>query len=261
MPAILFPDINPIAISIGPIDIRWYSLAYFFGIIFGFMLLKFQVKRFKFEIEANELEDIVFYSVLGIVFGGRIGYMALYQFHTLLNNPLELFYVWEGGMSFHGGVIGFAIAIYLFTKRYKVDFLKLMDHIVCVVPLGIFLGRIANFINGELFGRVTNAPWGVIFPNGGILPRHPSQIYEAFSEGLLCFLIMQIVLYTTSSIEKKGRMTALFLILYSISRMICELFREPDAHIGFLVNYLTMGQILSAPLLIVGLVIWKKSRN
>lgn len=261
MPAILFPDINPIAISIGPIDIKWYSLAYFFGIVFGFLLLKFQVKHFKLKIATNELEDIVFYSVLGIVLGGRIGYMLLYQFHTLLSNPLELLYIWKGGMSFHGGLLGFAIAIYFFTKKYKVDFLNLMDHLVCVAPLGIVFGRIANFINGELFGRTTSVPWGVIFPHGDMLPRHPSAIYEAFSEGLLCFVILQIILYTTKSVEKKGKMTAMFLIFYSVSRIVCELFREPDAHIGYLINYLTMGQMLSMPLLIAGFIMWKRSRN
>ncbi len=249
-----FPNIDPVAIHLGKLGVRWYSLAYMAGILLGWWVIARENKRRPLEnLTKQALDDIVVWAVLGIVLGGRLGYVFFYKPEYYLHNPLEIFKVWEGGMSFHGGLIGTITAFYLFCRKYKIRFLSLMDLLSCAAPIGLFFGRIANFINGELFGRVTDAQIGMIFPNGGELPRHPSQLYEAGLEGLLLFIIMMLLLKKTDLRAKPGYLSGLFLILYGLARIVCEYFREPDAFLGFLYAGTTMGQLLSLPMIIIGL--------
>jgi phosphatidylglycerol:prolipoprotein diacylglycerol transferase len=195
------------------------------------------------------------YIILGIIIGGRLGYTVFYNPTYYLSHPLEILFTWQGGMSFHGGLIGAIIAIYLLCNKHKAIFFNIMDLIACAAPIGIFLGRIANFINGELYGRITDAPWGIVFPDGGNLPRHPSQLYEAFGEGLITFIILNIAAHKTKVLAKPGLISGIFLLLYSIARIIVENFREPDTHIGFITGGLTLGQLLSSIMLICGIYI------
>jgi phosphatidylglycerol:prolipoprotein diacylglycerol transferase len=207
------------------------------------------------------LDDWIMWAVLGIIIGGRLGYVLFYNFGYYISNPYQILAIWTGGMSFHGGLLGAIVSMFWFCKKYKIDFLKLTDILAVAAPIGLFFGRIANFINMELYGRVTTSKFGVIFPNAGSLPRHPSQLYEAFLEGLLSFVILVLLVKFTKVQDKKGLLSGLFLILYASSRIIVERFREPDEHIGFIFSYVTMGQILSLPLIVVGLVVIFRSRN
>ncbi len=250
--ALAYPEVDPIAISLGPIAIRWYSLAYIFGILAGWRYsrwLCFQAPR---QLRPIAMDDFIVWATLGIILGGRIGYVLFYNFTYFLYNPLEIFAVWQGGMSFHGGLIGVITAMVLFARKENVHFLTLADIVACATPIGLFFGRLANFINGELFGRVTTAEIGMVFPNGGPLPRHPSQLYEAGLEGITLFLILFLVA-RVGGLRRRGLTAGLFLVGYGLSRTIVELFREPDAHIGFLFGEVTMGQLLSLPMILIGL--------
>lgn len=257
-----FPNIDPVIVSFGIFSIRWYSLAYMAGILLGWWAIAKETAKKPLEnFNKSALDDMVMWAVFGIIFGGRLGYVLFYKPDYYLNHHKEILQVWEGGMSFHGGLVGTIIAFFLFCRKYKIKFLAFMDLIACVAPIGLFFGRITNFINGELFGRVTTAPVGMIFPNGGELPRHPSQLYEATLEGLLLFIIMFTLLKTTDLRGKEGRLSGIFLIGYSLARIICENFRDPDSFIGFLYAGTTMGQILSLPMFAIGFYLLLRSKK
>lgn len=254
-----FPEISPVIFSIGSFSLRWYALAYLVGIISAWLLIKRSIVRYNIDISFEQLDDIVFYSTLGVILGGRIGYVLCYGGNYFIENPAEIFAIWHGGMSFHGGIIGVIIGLCFFCYKYKFKFLKITDLVALYVPIGIFLGRIANFINDELWGRVSTVPWAVKFPSGGYLPRHPSQLYEALTEGLLMFLILNFLWKKEFIRSHYGIISSVFLIMYATSRICMEFFREPDAQIGFIANNITMGQILSIPFLLLGLFILSKS--
>ncbi|MFT7087366.1 MAG: phosphatidylglycerol:prolipoprotein diacylglycerol transferase [Rickettsiales bacterium] len=251
---ITLANIDPNIISIGPIAIRWYSLAYIAGILFAWFLIK-SVNKKKPIMSKEAWDDWLFWAVIGIILGGRLGYVLFYNFGFYFQHPWQILAVWQGGMSFHGGLIGAIAAMFLFAKKYKINFLELTDILAIAAPIGLFFGRVANFVNMELYGRVTNSNFGVIFPNAGNLPRHPSQLYEAALEGLLLFLILFCLSKFTKIKEIKGFLSGLFLIGYGSARIFAEQFRQPDEQIGFLFSHLSMGQILSVPLIIFGLVV------
>ena len=252
MNGIDFPSISPIIFSIGPIVVRWYSMAYLFGIIAGWILVNRNVKKHNLGLSKTDVEDLVFYITLGIIAGGRLGYVLFYGKGVFWENPLQIFELWKGGMSFHGGVLGVIAAVYLFSRKIKYGFLKLTDLVVLYAPIGIFCGRLANFVNDELWGRVTTVPWAVKFPNGGYLPRHPSQLYEAFFEGIVMFVVLNLLWQKKWVREHSGFVSSLFVLFYGIFRVSMEQFREPDAHMGFFFGGVTMGQILSLPLIALG---------
>ncbi len=251
-----FPHINPIAISIGSINIHWYGIAYAFGIILAFYLLKIlnNINNSKI-FNQDGLDAFIFYSVLGVIIGGRVGYVIFYHTSWIWQDPLRLVKIWEGGMSFHGGVIGSVVALYCLCKIHKIPFWPAADIVVCIVPIGIFLGRIANFINSELIGRITNVPWAVIFPLSDGLPRHPSQLYECMTEGMLLMILMPS-LYMISDIRSKHRLlSGIFLMNYGVIRLTMELYREPEIIINILNWEISMGQLLSIPLVIAGIIL------
>lgn len=253
------PELDPIAISLGPIAIRWYSLAYIAGVLFGLSFLKYCNKKDKF-LSEEALDEWLFWIVLSILLGGRFGYILFYNFSYFLSNPLEIFAFWHGGMSFHGGLFGSIFGMWLFAKKYKIDFLKLTDALVVAAPVGLFFGRIANFINMELYGRVTGSDYGVIFPGAGDLPRHPSQLYEAFLEGIVLFIILFSLQRLSKLAKNPGFLGGTFLALYGFFRILIENFREPDLQIGFiswgfLSIKITLGQLLSLPLIFIGIAI------
>jgi len=250
-------NLDPILIDFGFIVIRWYSLAYIFGIIigwwFGKKIISHVIKNYNVKFKLNDFDDLISYLIISIVVGGRIGYVIFYNFEYYISNPLEIFKVWEGGMSFHGALLGIIFGTYLFSKKRGISTFFLLDIIACVAPIGIFLGRIANFINGELIGKATNVSWSVIFPLVDTLPRHPSQIYQAILEGVILFLILNIMIFKKN--YKVGSSSCLFLIYYGIFRISSEIFREPDIQIGYLFGFLSMGTILSFLMVLCGLVI------
>ena len=249
---ITLPNINPVALAIGPIAIRWYSLAYICGILFAMIFLKKQNERYKIMSE-EAYDNWLMWAVFSVILGGRVGYVLFYNFSFFLTDPLEIFAVWHGGMSFHGGLAGVIIGMYIFCRKYKIEYFRLTDVLAIAAPVGLFFGRLANFINMELYGRVTGSSFGVIFPNAGELPRHPSQLYESCLEGLLTFAILFSLSKFTQIQKRVGALSGGFLALYGISRIIVENFREPDEQLGFLFAQITMGQILSLPLIGVGL--------
>jgi phosphatidylglycerol:prolipoprotein diacylglycerol transferase len=252
--AIPFPAIDPVAISLGPVAIRWYALAYIVGLLIGWRYCLFLAGRPPYLVGRQDADDFLVWATLGVVLGGRIGYVLFYKPGYYVFHPLEALYVWHGGMSFHGGALGVTIAIVLFTRARKIPLFAFSDIITQAIPIGLFFGRIANFINGELFGRPTQVPWAMVFPNGGSMPRHPSQLYEAFCEGILLFLLL-FAAERLGARQRPGIVTGLFLAGYAVARMSGELFREPDAQLGYLVFGTTMGQLLSVPLLIAGVAI------
>lgn len=261
MLAILFPQIDPIFFQAGPLTIRWYAIAYLVGVVFGYLLLK-RLDAGKHKIfPQNSRDDLIFYSVLGIIIGGRFGYIFFYDFFLIFSDPISIFFVWKGGMSFHGGAIGLTFSTFLYTKKYKINFLNALDLISIVVPIGLFFGRIANFVNAELYGRATDMPWAVIFPTGGNFGRHPSQIYEAILEGIVLFLIMLLAYKKLNYKKQPGKIAAIFLIFYSAFRFIVEFFREPDLHIGFIFEYMTLGQILSLVSFIIAIACYYRFSN
>lgn len=253
MNGIDFPNISPIIFSIGPLAIRWYSMAYLLGIIIGWVLINRNVKKNNLGLSKQDIEDLVFYLTLGIVVGGRLGYVIFYGGSAFWSNPLQVFEVWKGGMSFHGGVLGVIAATYYFARKINYKFLALTDLIVLYAPIGICMGRLANFVNDELWGRITDVAWAVKFPNGGYWPRHPSQLYEAFFEGLVMFGILNFLWRYQWVRERSGFVSSLFVVFYGLFRISMEQFREPDAQVGYFFNYFTMGQILSLPLIILGM--------
>jgi len=255
-------NLDPIIINFGFLEIRWYSLAYIFGIFLGFYYAKYLIKKFwyKENVNVQVLDNFLIYLILGIILGGRLGYILFYNFYYYYQNPLEILYLWQGGMSFHGGVIGVLIASLIFAKKNNVKILVLTDIVVCATPIGIFLGRIANFINGELYGKKTFTDYGVIFPKIDMEPRHPSQLYEAILEGLILFFLLNIILKFKKKLFN-GELSCYFLIFYSIFRIISELFREPDKHIGYIIFNISLGTIISFSFLIFGIIAFKIIKN
>ena len=255
-------NLDPIIINFGFLEIRWYSLAYIFGIFLGLYYAKYLIKKFwyKENINVQVLDNFLIYLILGIILGGRLGYILFYNFYYYYQNPLEILFLWRGGMSFHGGVIGVLIASLIFAKKNNVKILVLTDIVVCATPIGIFLGRIANFINGELYGKKTFSDYGVIFPKIDMEPRHPSQLYEAILEGLILFFLLNIILKFKKKLFN-GELSCYFLIFYSIFRIISELFREPDKHIGYIIFNISLGTIISFSFLIFGIIAFKIIKN
>jgi phosphatidylglycerol:prolipoprotein diacylglycerol transferase len=257
--ALAFPTIDPVLIQIGPFAIRWYALAYIGGLVIGWQYLKYLVRQPGWRITPVDIDDLLLYVTLGVVLGGRLGYVLFYRPGFYLTHPLDALAVWEGGMSFHGGALGVIVAIIIFGLRRGRPLLELGDVVCCAVPLGLFLGRIANFVNGELYGRPSDVPWAMVFPRGGPEPRHPSQLYEALLEGLILFLIMTWFARAPRRPEQEGRLAGIFLTGYAIARIIGEFFREPDVHLGYLLGGLTMGQVLSLPMLAAGILLITRS--
>lgn len=255
-------NLSPILFDLGFFSIRWYSLAYIAGIILGWWFGKKIIFQ-KFQKTHNEIsekfDDLIAYLIFAIIIGGRAGYVIFYNFEFYFFNPIDILKIWEGGMSFHGALIGIIAATYFFSKKKNLSPLLLLDVIACVAPIGIFFGRIANFINGELVGKITSVSWSVIFPSVDMNPRHPSQIYEAIFEGVILFIILNII------INKKNYLTGtcsyLFLIFYGIFRIFSELFREPDIQIGYIFNFITMGMILSLFMILSGIVLYKFTKK
>ena len=255
-------NLNPVIVNFGLLEIRWYSLAYIFGIFLGFYYAKYVIKKFwgKENINTQNLDNFLIYLILGIILGGRLGYILFYNFYYYYQNPLEILFLWQGGMSFHGGAIGVLIASIIFAQKNKIKIFVLTDIIVCAAPIGIFLGRIANFINGELYGKKTFADYGVIFPKIDMEPRHPSQLYEAALEGIILFFLLNIILKAKKKLFN-GELSCYFLIFYSIFRIISELFREPDKHIGYIIFNLSLGMVISFVFLICGIIAFKIIKN
>ena len=251
-------NLDPILFDFGFMAIRWYSLAYIAGILIGWWLgKKIIIKRFQnkdWQFDLKEFDDFITYLIISIIVGGRIGYIIFYNLEYYISNPLDIVKIWEGGMSFHGGLIGIIIGTYLFSVKRKISTFFLLDVIACVCPIGIFFGRIANFINGELIGKTTSVSWGVIFPTIDMFPRHPSQLYEAFLEGIALFIILNTLIYKKN--YKTGTCSFLFLIFYGFFRIFSELFREPDAQVGYLFNLFSMGTILSFLMILIGVIIF-----
>ena len=251
-------NFDPVALTVFSLEIRWYSLAYISGILFGWLILK----KFlgKEEQKFKNIEDLLTYIIFGIILGGRLGYVIFYNFEYYSNNIFEIIMIWKGGMSFHGGLIGVILATIFFCKKNKYNPYIFLDLISLVSPIGIFFGRIANYLNSELYGKVTDVPWGVTFVNIDNALRHPSQLYEASLEGILLFLIL-ITLVKKKFLEKRGFISSLFLILYSTFRFFIEFLREPDSQIGYLIFNLTMGQILCLIFVVIGIFLLKKNER
>jgi phosphatidylglycerol:prolipoprotein diacylglycerol transferase len=250
--ALPFPMIDPVLVQIGPFAIRWYALAYIAGIVLGWRLARRLVVLGPKVATPEQVDDFVTWVTLGIILGGRFGYVIFYRPDIFLRAPWEILYLWQGGMSFHGGALGVIVALYFFTRRQGLDWVAFSDRVVCVVPIGIFLGRLANFINGELWGRVADVPWAMVFPGAGPDPRHPSQLYQAGLEGLCLFILLMVLVYRPSVRARVGVLSGVFLAGYGVARFIGEFFRQPDAHLGFLFAGATMGQLLSLPMMAVG---------
>jgi phosphatidylglycerol:prolipoprotein diacylglycerol transferase len=255
--ALPFPNFDPVLISIGPLAIRWYALAYIVGILLGWLYARILIRNEalwggRAPLTVGNFDDFIVWITLGIILGGRLGYVLFYNPAYFAANPLEIVQVWGGGMSFHGGFAGCVIAVLLFARSAKVPVLSLGDLTCAVAPIGLFLGRIANFINGELWGRTTDVAWAFVFPGAGPLPRHPSQLYEAALEGLVLFVVLAVAV-RMGSLKRPGLTIGLFAIVYALGRSFCEFFREPDPQLGFLWGGLTMGMLLSIPLFLAGL--------
>ena len=249
------PSINPVILSLGFVDIRWYSLAYIFAFIFGSIFIK-KLNRKSYNLLSDiQIDRFFIWAVIGVIIGGRIGYVLFYQTNLFFSEPFYILEIWNGGMSFHGGLIGIIFSIYLFSIKNNIRFFYLSDLVSLVAPIGLFLGRISNFINTELYGRITDFPFAIIYPLIDNNPRHPSQLYEASFEGLILFIIIFIYFNKNPKKYLIGNVSALFLIFYSLFRFLIEYLREPDYHLGLLFNYFSMGQLLCIPLFLAGLVI------
>lgn len=245
-----FPTIDPVFLRIGPLEFRWYGLMYILAFTSGYFLIRWAVSNRRLALSKDDVADMVFAVALGIILGGRLGYILFYNLPFYLANPHKLFAVWEGGMSFHGGLSGAIVAGFIYCRRRNLGFMILADVASLTAPIGLMLGRIGNFINGELYGRITDVPWGIVFPAGGPFPRHPSQLYEAFLEGPLTLLVLWLVW--------KGRIASgtvfwSFIACYGLFRSLVEQFREPDQQIGFIAGILSMGQVLSIPMFLTGI--------
>jgi len=251
----IYPTIDPVIFSFSFIEIRWYGLAYILSFLIGSYLIKFFNSKLRVGIKPKLIDKFFIWSIIGVIFGGRIGYVIFYQLEILIESPLYLFYIWKGGMSFHGGLTGMIISIFIFSKKNKIKFFLLADLVSLVAPIGLFFGRIANFINLELIGKITDFPIAIIYPTIDNIPRHPSQLYEAFFEGIILFIILIFIFFRNLSYNSNLHLSGLFLFLYGIFRFIIEFLREPDEHLGLFFNLLSMGQILCFPLLVCGLII------
>ncbi len=257
--------LDPVALSLGPVQIHWYGLTYVAALVVGWLLGRSRAKTTP-GWTLTEMDDLVTWVMLGVVVGGRLGYMLFYDFQLFISNPLELLYLWKGGMSFHGGLLGVLTALWLWARRHKRPFLAVLDFIAPLIAPGLFFGRLGNFINAELWGKVTDVPWGVVFPYAGPLPRHPSQLYEAALEGIVLFLVVWVY---SKKPRPMGRVAGLFGLGYGVFRFGVEFVRLPDAHLGYIAfGWLTMGQVLCVPLMLCGLwlllrpaVCWKASRR
>lgn len=244
-----YPQIDPVLVHIGPLQIRWYGLMYVIGFAIAYALVRNVSRRRHNDLNTSEIEDLFAYCILGLILGARIGYCLFYNVVYYLDKPMKIFAVWEGGMSFHGGLLGLLLAGWLFSLRRAKPFLMLADLGAVAAPPGLFFGRLGNFINGELYGRVTTSGWGMVFPDGGPLPRYPSQLFEAFFEGLVLFVILYILSFKT---RLQGALLACFLICYGAMRFGLEQFREPDRQLGYVLGTLTMGQILCLAMIVLG---------
>ena len=259
--AIAFPIIDPVAVELGPLVIRWYSLAYVLGLVIGWRWMLRLAERPEIPVQRIHADDFLLWATFAVILGGRIGYVLFYRPGFYFDNPMEILAVWRGGMSFHGGMLGVLLAIVVFSWKHKLPWLALADMVCAVVPVGLFFGRIANFINGELFGRATDAAWGMVFPRGGPAPRHPSQLYEAGLEGIGLFVLTAVLVYRLNALERRGLVAGCFMIGYGLSRFAVEFVREPDAHLGTVLAGATMGQLLSLPLIAFGLWLVQRSRR
>jgi phosphatidylglycerol:prolipoprotein diacylglycerol transferase len=246
-----FPHIDPVIFKVGPLAVRWYGLMYLLGFAASYMLIRHLSRLRNLALDKDGVSDLLFYGVIGVVLGGRLGYVLFYNPGQYLSRPQDIFAIWQGGMSFHGGLLGVVVASLFFCFRRKLPILLTGDVLVASAPIGLGLGRIGNFINAELWGRVTDVPWGVVFPGGGPLPRHPSQLYEAFLEGLILFIILYLLHRRDA---RAGMPFFCFFLGYGMFRFIVEFFRQPDAHLGFLWGGATMGQLLSLPMILFGLI-------
>ena len=251
--AIAFPNIDPILLQVGPIAIRWYALSYIAGLFAGVYYMRRLVTYPPALMTPAQVDDFFLWTMAGIIFGGRLGYVLFYKPAFYFANPGEIAKTWEGGMSFHGALLGVTLAILLFAHLKKINKWYIADNVAAVVPIGLGLGRIANFINGELWGRPTELPWGMVFPTGGDVPRHPSQLYQSFLEGVVLLVVLRLLWLNPKVRNRPGTITGAFWIGYGIVRTIGEFFREPDAHLGFLVGGATMGQLLSVPMILIGI--------
>jgi len=256
----LFPSIDPVFLRLGPLQFRWYGLMYVIGFLASYFLIRNESHRRNLDLDNEAVADLIFCLALGVVAGGRLGYVLFYDLGAYLAHPLKIFAIWQGGMSFHGGLIGVSLAALWFARRYELAYLQLADLAALSTPVGLGLGRIGNFINGELFGRPTSMPWGMIFPDGGPLPRHPSQLYEAFFEGLVLFFVVRLL---ARRYQAPGTAMAAFLSGYGLFRFVVELFRQPDSQLGLFWGFFSMGQLLSLPLFFAGglLLIWLNRRK
>ena len=263
--AIPFPAFDPVLIEIGPFSIRWYALAYIVGILGGWLYARAIISSEKLwggkaPLTVTDFDDFILWVTLGIILGGRLGYVLFYNPAYFAANPIEIVQLWKGGMSFHGGFLGCVVAVIAFARRRTIPVLSLGDIVCAVAPIGLFLGRIANFINAELWGRATDVPWAMVFPGAGPLERHPSQLYEAALEGLVLFVILALLM-RAGALRRPGMILGVFSLCYGLSRIICEFFREPDQQLGFLWGEVTMGMLLSLPLIVAGIWLIKVARK
>ena len=260
MSLMAFPDIDPVIFSLGPVQIRWYGLAYVTGILLGWRYARRLVAndglwpQDRSRISPLDIDDFLIWATIGIVAGGRIGYILFYDFAAVSANPLRAFEIWNGGMSFHGGLLGTLAAMILFARKRQIPLFNLFDVVCAVVPVGLFFGRVANFINAELWGKLTDVPWAFVFPTGGPFPRHPTQLYEAGLEGLVLLAALAWLIYRHQALKSPGLVSGVFVSGYALSRIFVEFYREPDVHLGYLAGgWLTMGMVLSLPMLAVGI--------
>ncbi|WP_313200266.1 prolipoprotein diacylglyceryl transferase [Rhizobium sp.] len=256
-----FPNIDPVAFAIGPLAVHWYGLAYVAGIMIGWLYARKLIDRptlWKGDaapMTKTHLDDFLVWIAVGIVVGGRTGYVLFYDLPVMLENPIRIIQIWNGGMSFHGGLMGAIVAMILFARKNTIPVWSMFDIIAAVVPIGLLFGRIANFINGELWGRLSSAPWAIVFPTGGPFARHPSQLYEAALEGIVLLLLLASLIFGIKAFKTPGLIAGIFVMGYGLSRIFVEFFREPDAQLGYLLgtNWLTMGMVLSSPMVLIGL--------
>lgn len=258
-----FPDISPIAFEIGPLAVRWYALAYVVGILIAQRYISWLDTNTGRPILTDKArEDLVLYGVAGIILGGRLGYVLFYNLPFYIDNPSQVLHIWQGGMAFHGGLAGILIAFYFYARRFKIRWLQLMDLLAVATPIGLFFGRLANFVNGELYGRATTLPWGMVFPHGGPNPRHPSQLYEAGLEGLVLGLLLWFLATRTKALNYPGIVGGTFIGFYGVSRFVVEFFREPDSQLGTFALGLSMGQLLCLPMIALGVwLVWSAKKR
>lgn len=246
----IYPKIDPVLLSIGPLKVHWYGVMYLLAFVSAWGLARWRVKVYQLAWTRDQISDLIFFGAVGVVLGGRVGYMVFYQFTSLIHHPLSLIYIWQGGMSFHGGLLGVICAIYFFSRKVNKTLFEVTDFIAPLVPLGLAFGRLGNFINGELWGRVTDVPWALVFPHVDAFPRHPSQLYEFLLEGVFLFIAMWW--YARKPRPEKA-VSGMFLILYGLVRIVVEFFREPDVGLDFVAfGWVTMGQLLSLPMILIG---------